>query len=308
VFDPFVQTASGQRSQEGTGLGLPISQQFARLMGGDLTVRSEPGQGSTFQFEVPVEVLDASGVQAAQPTRRVIGLEPGQRTYRLLIVDDKEVNRKLMVRMLTDLGPPPLGFEVREAVNGQEAIEIWERWEPHLIWMDMRMPVMDGYEATRRIKATIKGQATVIVALTASALEEDRVIMLSEGCDDYMRKPFREADLFDALARHLGVRFVYQEVAQDRERRPRVPGEPSQGALALTAGDLELAERMAALSPGWVVDLREATILGDLGLILARIERIREQDAALAEALAALAHDFDHDKILALIQQAGAQR
>jgi two-component system sensor histidine kinase ChiS len=308
VFDPFVQTASGQRSQEGTGLGLPISQQFARLMGGDLTVRSELGQGSTFQFEVPVEVLDASGVQAAQPTRRVIGLEPGQRTYRLLIVDDKEVNRKLMVRMLTDLGPPPLGFEVREAVNGQEAIEIWERWEPHLIWMDMRMPVMDGYEATRRIKATIKGQATVIVALTASALEEDRVIMLSEGCDDYMRKPFREADLFDALARHLGVRFVYQEVAQDRERRPRIPGEPSQGAPALTAGDLELVERMAALSPDWVADLREATILGDLGLILARIERIREQDAALAEALAALAHDFDHDKILALIQQAGAQR
>ena len=308
VFDPFVQTASGQRSQEGTGLGLPISQQFARLMGGDLTVRSEPGQGSTFQFEVPVEVLDASGVQAAQPTRRVIGLEPGQRTYRLLVVDDKEVNRKLMVRMLTDLGPPPLGFEVREAVNGQEAIEIWESWEPHLIWMDMRMPVMDGYEATRRIKATIKGQATVIVALTASALEEDRVVMLSEGCDDYMRKPFREADLFDALARHLGVRFVYQEVVQDRERTRRIPGEPSQGALALTAGDLELAERMAALPPDWVVDLREATILGDLGLILARIDQIREQDAALAEALAALAHNFDHDKILALIQQAGATR
>ena len=306
VFDPFVQTASGQRSQEGTGLGLPISQQFARLMGGDLTVRSESGQGSTFQFEVPVDVLDASGVQAARPTRRVIGLEPGQRTYRLLIVDDKEVNRKLMVRMLTDLGPPPLGFEVREAVDGQEAIEIWERWEPHLIWMDMRMPVMDGYEATRRIKATIKGQATVIVALTASALEEDRVIMLSEGCDDYMRKPFREADLFDALARHLGVRFVYQEL-KDRETRRRIPGEPSQGAPALTAGDLELAERMAALSPDWVGDLREATILGDLGLILARIDQIREQDAALAEALAALARDFDHDKILALIQQAGAQ-
>ncbi len=306
VFDPFVQTASGQRSQEGTGLGLPISQQFARLMGGDLTVRSELGQGSTFQFEVPVEVLDASGVQAAQPTRRVVGLEPGQRTYRLLIVDDKEVNRKLMVRMLTDLGPPPLGFEVREAVNGQEAIEIWERWEPHLIWMDMRMPVMDGYEATRRIKATIKGQATVIVALTASALEEDRVIMLSEGCDDYMRKPFREADLFAALARHLGVRFVYQEL-KDRERRSRIPREPSQGAPALTAGDLELAERMATLPPDWAVDLREATVLGDLGLILTRIDQIREQDAALAEALAVLARDFDHDKILALIQQAGEQ-
>ena len=130
--------------------------------------------------------------------------------------------------------------------------------------------------------------------------------MLSEGCDDYMRKPFREADLFDALARHLGVRFVYQEL-KDRERGRRIPGEPSPGAPALTAGDLELAERMAALSPDWVGDLREATILGDLGLILARIDQVREQDAALAGALAALAHDFDHDKILALIQQAGEQ-
>ena len=146
------------------------------------------------------------------------------------------MNRKLLVRMLA-----PLGFEVREAANGQEAIEIWDFWEPHLIWMDMRMPVMDGYEATRRIKATTKGQATVIIALTASALEEDRVVMLSEGCDGYMRKPFREADLFDALDHHLGVRFVYQEMEEDQ--RHGAAEESPQDALTRRA-------RHRALEPG----------------------------------------------------------
>ena len=298
VFDPFVQTASGQQSQEGTGLGLPISQRFAHLMGGDLAVSSELGQGSVFKFQVPVEVVDLAAADTAQPLRRVMGLEPGQPVYRLLIVDDKEVNRKLLVRMLA-----PLGFEVREAANGREAIEIWDSWEPHLIWMDMRMPVMDGYEATRRIKATTKGQATVIIALTASALEEDRVVMLSEGCDGYMRKPFREADLFDALDHHLGVRFVYHEMEEDQ--RLGAAEESPQDALTRRARHRALVEGLAALAADWVTELREATVRGDLGLILTLVDQIREKDAALAEALAAWARDFDHDKILMLIQQAG---
>jgi CheY-like chemotaxis protein len=200
------------------------------------------------------------------------------------------MNRKLLVKMLA-----PLGFEVREAVNGREAIEIWERWEPQLIWMDMRMPVMDGYEATRRIKATIKGQATVIVAVTASALEEDRALILSEGCDAYIRKPFREMELFDVLSKHLGVRLVYEEIgAVDRP--------------VSRDADARLVERLSALPADWVADLQEAAILGDLGSILVLVDRIREQDAALAEALADLAHDFDHDRILTLIEQAGEQR
>ena len=311
VFDPFMQTASGQQSQEGTGLGLSISQQFVRLMGGDLTASRPPplpppsggevkgGQGSLFKLKVPIGLVGTADVRKAQPTRRVVGLEPGQPVHRLLIVDDKKVNRKLLLKLLG-----PLGFGVREAVNGQEAIEIWEHWEPHLIWMDMRMPVMDGYEATRRIKATTKGQATVIIALTASALEEDRVIMLSEGCDGYVRKPFREDDLFDVLAKHLGVRFVYQDIEiEDRRRGP--PGEPPQDAPALAVRRPELVERLAALPADWVTDLQQATILGDLDSILTLIDQIRGQDATLAKALANLARDFDHDRILTLIQRAG---
>jgi len=297
LFDPFVQTASGQLAQEGTGLGLPISQQFVRLMGGEITVRSELGKGSSFDFELPVEVVAAAEVQSAQATRRVVGLEPGQPLYRLLAVDDEEVNRKLLVKMLV-----PLGFELREAVNGQQALETWERWDPHLIFMDMRMPVMNGYEATRRIKATTKGQATIIVALTASALEEDRAIILSEGCDGYVRKPFREADLFDALEQHLGVRFVYQEAVGERP----AASERRQDIAVLKDGRT-LSAVLAAMSPEWVADLRRATVVGNLEAILAVINQARERDAALAEALAELARDYSHDAMLALIQQTGGQ-
>jgi CheY-like chemotaxis protein len=285
VFEPFVQTTSGQRSLEGTGLGLSISRQFARLMGGDITASSELGEGSVFRFEVPVGLVEAAKVEVVRPSRRVLGLEPGQAIYRLLIVDDRETTRQLLVKLLE-----PLGFEVREAVQGQEAIEMWERWEPHLIWMDMRMPVMDGYEATRRIKATAKGQATVIVALTASAFEEDRETILSAGCDDVVRKPFRQDEIFDMLAKHLQVRFVYEEGLA-----PSTEVQLAEAQEALTPAAL------AALPPGWLAELRQATIKADLDLILALVDQIGEQNAAVAGELADLARDFQYKKILTLI-------
>jgi CheY-like chemotaxis protein len=107
----------------------------------------------------------------------------------------------------------PLGFELREAVNGEEAVALCEQWHPHLILMDIRMPVMDGQEATRRIKAGDAGAQTRIVAITAHALEEERKEILAAGCDDFIRKPYAEAELMDALARHLGVHFIYEEEA-----------------------------------------------------------------------------------------------
>jgi CheY-like chemotaxis protein len=295
VFEPFVQAASGQQPQEGTGLGLSISRQFVHLMGGDITVSSELGQGSVFRFEVPIGLADAAEVQVAWPLRRVLGLESDQAIHRLLIVDDRETTRRLLVTLLE-----PLGFEVREAVNGQEAIEIWERWEPHLIWMDMRMPVMDGYEATRRIKATTKGRATVIVALTASAFDEDQETILSAGCDDVVRKPFRKDEIFDTLAKHLLVRFVYEE-----EQAPAVAAQPAGAAVSLT--DVLTPAALAALSANWLADLQQATIKADLNLILTLIDQIREQNAALAGALADLAKDFEYKRILTLIQHAGEQ-
>jgi signal transduction histidine kinase/CheY-like chemotaxis protein len=167
LFAAFVQTKTGQESQEGTGLGLVISQQFVQLMGGEISVGSQVGKGSVFKFYVQAKVVDSAESTTYKATRQVIGLEPNQPNYRILIVDDKVLNRQLLVKLLN-----PLGFALQEASNGKEAIAIWETWEPHLIWMDMRMPIIDGYTATKQIKATTKGQATAIIALTASVLIE----------------------------------------------------------------------------------------------------------------------------------------
>ncbi len=292
MFDPFVQTETGQRSQEGTGLGLSISRQFARLMGGDVTARSKVGVGSTFKFEVVAEAVEPGEIQAA-PARRVVGLEQGQPVFRLLIVDDKQLNRMLLVKLLA-----PLGFELREAANGQDALAVWEVWEPHLIWMDMRMPVMDGYEATRRIKATTKGQATVIVALTASALEEDRTVILSEGCDDYVRKPFKEAEFFDVLTRHLGVRFVYEDLVASETKDTRSSEVDTENALTrrqMTA--------LRAMPASWVDDLRQSIVRANLDDMLRLIAQARVEDNALADALASLAREYKYKELLALLDQ-----
>ena len=287
VFEPFVQTELGQQAQNGTGLGIPISRQFVRLMGGELTVESELGRGNTFKFDVRTGLVEETAIPptlTAQPARQVVGLEPGQPIYRLLIVEDQPPSRALLTRMLA-----PLGFAVREAAEGQAALDIWQKWKPHLIWMDIRMPVMDGLEATRRIRALERtaDRRTIIIALTAITFADERDQILAAGCDDFMRKPFRAAEVWERLNRHLGVRFVY-------ETEESVPG-AAQLEKELTP------ESLAALSPAWVVALRQATIDADLALILSLIKQIREQNAALALTLTELAYNFDHDAILALI-------
>jgi CheY-like chemotaxis protein len=297
LFVPFEQTTSGWQSQEGTGLGLAISQQYARLMGGNLGVTSpalpahtSDGPGSVFRLEVPGAVAHASAVELERPERRVVGLAPGHPVRRVLIVEDNWANRRLLMQLLE-----PLGFDVREAENGREAIEIWENWSPHLILMDMRMPVMDGYEATRRIKATTKGQATVVVALTASVLEEDRAVILSEGCDGFVRKPFREAELFAVFVDLLGVRFEYED--QPAVLPSRTGARPRK---RYPAAALETA--MAELPQDLLARLGEATVRADLKHIEHMIDLVRERDEPLADALADLARDYDHDGILALIR------
>ena len=279
-------------------------------MGGGITLKSAAGSGSIFTLSILVQPLQAGEVQITLLRSHVIGLAPGQPTYRLLVVDDKEVNRKLLVRLLA-----PLGFEIEQASNGLEALEIWETWAPHLIWMDMRMPVMDGYEATRRIKSTLKGQATVIVALTASALEEDRKMILSEGCDDYIRKPFHDQELFDTLTRRLGVRFLTADPegasseAGELVEEGFAAGQPSAAGQPTAAGigrqSEDLLSRMGKIPAEQIEALRQAALLGSLDEIMAAISQIRQQDAILADVLLALAEDFKHEKILALIGQAG---
>ncbi|MEG3922676.1 ATP-binding protein [Microcoleus sp. T3_A4] len=287
IFEPFVQTKIGKDSQEGTGLGLPISRKFVELMGGEMSVCSAVGTGTNFKFDIQVIAVDAADIESQKPSRNVIALAPNQHTYRILIVDDKQLNRQLLIKILS-----PLGFELKEATNGQEAIEIWDSWEPHLIWMDMRMPVMDGYEATQYIKGTIKGQATAIIALTASVLEEERAVILSAGCDAFMRKPFREADIFDAMHKHIGVRYIYEEPEQTDLSAIK------EGDRAMSAADF------VKLPDSLVADLKLAILNADMDLIDTLIEQIRLKDAVTAGAIANCMENFEYDKVLKLISQA----
>lgn len=292
IFEAFVQSKTGKEAQEGTGLGLPISRKFIQLMGGEMKVSSEVGQGTIFKFDVRVSVVDRSEIESKKSTRQVIALEPNQPRYRILIVDDKWSNRQLLIKLLN-----PLGFELKEATNGKEAIEIWDSWEPHLIWMDMRMPVMDGYEATKQIKSTTKGQATAVIALTASVLEEERAVVLSAGCDGFMRKPFRDADIFDAMHKHIGVRYIYEDLSQ------------SDSSIAVKNGAENAFNpaAIAALPAEWVINLQTALPQGDLDLIDSIIEQIRTQNIPLANAIKSYVDNFDYDKILTLISAANKQ-
>ena len=306
IFNPFVQKRSSKTPSEGTGLGLAISRKFVQMMGGDIAVESAVGKGSTFKFDIKIEPSDMAEIETEKPSRRVIGLEPDQPTYRILVVEDNLENRALLSKLLQSAG-----FEVHEAINGKEAIEQYEKRQPSLIWMDIRMPMMDGYEATRRIRAlefkaqsskqkakeksselSARSEHVPIVALTAHAFEEEREKILAAGCDDLVRKPFKEAEIFDAMERHLDVRYVYEET---EERKAKGEEEPPRDALT--------PEALAKLPDELRKELKQAIIDLDVDLIQAIIERIRELNGPVGNGLADLARDFQYDKILALIQK-----
>ncbi|HEY9834760.1 MAG TPA: CHASE2 domain-containing protein [Stenomitos sp.] len=293
LFQPFVQTKTGQQLQEGTGLGLTIARSFVQLMGGEITVSSLVGKGSIFKFDIKLSVVEIADIKSQQPTRRVLALEPNQLSYRILIADDALENRQLLIKLLS-----PFGFELWEASNGVEAIEIWEKYCPHLIFMDMRMPMMDGYEATKQIRlwernredfpAKIQtSQPTAIVAVTAHMLEKERTTAFSVGCNDFIHKPFREADIFDALHKHIGVRFVYAE---------------STAASTETKVVILTPEAIATLPPDLVANLRQAIYNLDVELMQSLIAQISELNQPLANAIASLAKDFKYRQLLDLTQ------
>jgi CheY-like chemotaxis protein len=287
IFEAFTQTTTGYQHHEGTGLGLPISRTFVRLMGGELTVRSQIGHGTLFAFHIRVAPVEAADLVQTETIRKAVALAPDQPIFRILVVDDRWENRRLLVRLLE-----PFGFELKEAANGQEAVALWKEWEPHLIWMDMRMPVMDGYDAAERIKATTKGQATAIVALTASAFEEEKAVILSAGCDDFLRKPFKEAEILNMLTKHLGVRFVYEE-------RQQGAGSREQGAR-----NKALRPEAIAALPGPIRNaLKMAAIAVDMDKLLSLIEQIRQENMSLAEALTEVVNAYRFDLLEELFEK-----
>lgn len=288
LFEPFVQTEAGQKAQEGTGLGLPISQRFVRLMGGDITVNSTLGKGSIFTFDIRTRAVIMDTLPTPTQNRQVIGLEKGQPRYRILIVEDKLENRQLLVELLT-----PIGFEVREAVNGQAAIELWQSWSPNLIWMDLRMPIMNGFEATKYIKAAI-AQAPVIIALTGSAFEEDRITALSVGFDDFVRKPFRTTVIFEKMAEYLGVRYIYADELENQEKVSWPSKTSSFTPDLLTVADLSV------MPSDWIEQLHQAALRINAKEVLMLIKQIPEQHDRLIKALTNLVDCFCFEEIIAL--------
>ncbi|MCI5167182.1 MAG: response regulator [Candidatus Electrothrix sp. GM3_4] len=190
IFAPFVQSSASVDQTVGTGLGLSITRQFIELLGGDIEVTSTQDIGSTFRFKVAIEKSEHAEVKRSSRSSRVIGLAPGQKTFRLLIVEDVVENRRILVKLFNSIG-----FKVQEASDGFQGVEIYKSWHPDLIWMDMRMPVMDGYQATREIRKTKAGKEVIIVALTAQAFGSERKKILKAGCNDFINKPYNELTL-----------------------------------------------------------------------------------------------------------------
>ncbi len=283
LFEAFTQTATGRKSMEGTGLGLPISRQFVQLMGGDITLDSTPGRGATFKFDILLQLAQGTSLETSEPIGRVIGLAPNQnqKEFRILVVEDDWASRQLLIKLLTSVG-----FQVREASNGEEAVTLWESWQPHLIWMDIQMPVMDGYEATRVIKQMPKGQDTMIIALTASAFEEQRAAILGAGCNDFVRKPFQENTLFEKMTRHLGVRYLYQ--VEDRSSSRQSSTQPS----PLTK------EALCVMPTEWLHQLYQAALAMDDQLVVELIDRIPQTHTDLVNTLMNLVDDFRLDIII----------
>jgi len=248
-------------------------------MGGAITVSSQVGKGSVFAIELPLKEGASQGVEAKEKSRQVLRLRPGQAACRVLVADDVEDNRQLLAQLLT-----PIGFEICLATNGAEAVQEFERWRPHLVLMDFRMPVMDGHEAIRRIRAMAGGKDTRVIAVTASAMDENRQELMAIGADDFIGKPFRESELFEKIHAQVGVEYVY---AED-------PAAPEEEAAELTP------ESLAGWSQDVIRPMREAVITADLDQLLATIRQVETHDPRVAGGLRRLAEGFQYQKLLDL--------
>ncbi len=297
IFDAFVQAQAGKRSTGGTGLGLTISRKLLELMGGEISVSSTLGEGSTFTFTLPVSPISRVNVTPEENNRLVIGLAPGQRHHRILVVDDQAENRLLMVRLLTQLG-----LEVKEATNGQQAVQIWQEWQPDLSWMDIRMPVLDGYEATKQIRAMEGEQNSIIIALTAQASQSDRALALAAGCNDYISKPFREQTLFLKMAQYLGLEYVYQkEETENGERGTnRFPSYLS--SVASSVSDSLDPTLLATLPEVWLAQLEDAALCGDDVAIVGLVAQLSSEFAQFGTHVTELANQYQFEQILNVIK------
>jgi signal transduction histidine kinase/DNA-binding response OmpR family regulator len=281
LFQPFVQLGRESLEIEGTGLGLAISKSLIDLLNGHISVNSVLGVGSTFKVELPILLAESDDITVKENWNPVKALAPQQPAWRILVVDDNTDNRLLLVKILTDVG-----FKVREASNGKEAICTFEQWRPHLICLDMRMPVMDGYEACRKIRQLSGGKAVKIVATTASVLDEEQDDIIAAGCDTVLFKPFHAPELFAVLMSCLNVKFIYREIP-NIEISPK----PELTTEMLSKLPAELLQPLHAAALNLDTEETEAIIL-----------KIRLISPEIAKGLQDLMQRYQFDQMVCLIE------
>ncbi|MFM2313986.1 MAG: ammonium transporter [Cyanobacteriota bacterium] len=286
LFEPFSQTTSGKKAQEGTGLGLTISRKFVQLMGGELKVQSVVNQGSLFSFEMPAQAVNSEQMTACKtlpnrPTAQaILSLATDQSPPRILIVDDHELNRELLVNLLQ-----PIGFDLATAVDGAEAIALWQSWQPDLILMDLRMPKLNGEEAIEIIKGDFNSM-TKIIALTASTLETERANIMILGCDDFLRKPFKTDELLLMMTKHLGVCYTYAE----------------DNAVQSLLSPLNLTDQaFEEISEELLWSLKQSIMEIDLDKIEQITQQIGQENELLAQAIEQYISNFEYEHILNLL-------
>lgn len=302
IFEAFSQGSAGRLSTEGSGLGLTISQRFVQLMGGELHADSTLGKGSHFSFWIPVRSVNPNGEMSTGLDRPIVGVLPGQPKYRVLVVDDQFANRQLLVNFLKKVE-----LDVEEASSGAEAIQKWQDWHPHLIWMDIRMDGMTGYEALQEIRAleqqsnqktppsptpplphSLTSSPTPIIAITAQAYQHDRDQALAAGFTNFITKPFNAAEIFQQLSIHLGLKYRYAEaIRQDEESSLHKQ-------KSLQPDDLQV------MSAEWIAALHVASLNCSSHEVESLIAQIPSQYTIFAKGLKQLVYNYDFETLMHL--------
>lgn len=282
VFEPFVQVG-GSSAKTGTGLGLAITKQFVSLFGGTVGVESELGKGSSFWAFIPYKEAKSEDVKflAQETEKEVLGLEEGQKNTKILIVEDQAENR-ILLRSILEV----LGLQIKEAVNGQEAVEQFQNWQPDFIWMDRRMPIMNGEEATKRIRMLPGGHKVKIVALTASAFHEERERIIKSGMDDFVAKPYRSSEIYEGMKKHLGLHYIYKEEKTS----------PAKESVTYSRDELE--KELQKLDRELLDELYNSALLLDSEEIKAVLDKIKLKEEHLSRILAGMVDNYDYQNIL----------
>ncbi len=283
IFEPFVQLGK-HGSSKGTGLGLAITRQYVQMMGGNIILDSTLGKGSVFRIDLPLSEATKADIDHSKrdAPSHVVRLAPGEPQYRILIVEDQADNQALLCYLMESVG-----LQTKVAENGQQGIELFQSWKPHLILMDWRMPVMDGKEATRRIRKLPGGREIKIVAVTASAFKEQQSEMFDAGMDDVVGKPYRADEIYACLAKQLDIHFEYEGIAtaQEQER-------------ALTP------DMLSTVPKSLRTELQTALESLESNRITRIIQQVAVHDQALEQPLTRLAETFDYPAILQALKQA----